>query len=151
LLTKPLLVKRKTQAREETSRSVQWSFRKIFTWDIGDQPVKVLDWKGDNVVVFQDECVQRIRVGGGKFKKWPPQCLNIIKIVKVKYDSLPDLVKNPLLRNPSMTMKPVNRFLSCFECLFSWSGWWFFRKTPSTGSLLTYKCYSYSNDSLPGL
>jgi hypothetical protein len=74
---------------------MQWSFAKIFTWDIGDQPVEVLDWKADNVVVFQDECVQRIRVGGGKFEKWPPQRLNIRKILKGKSDSLLDLVKNP--------------------------------------------------------
>jgi hypothetical protein len=107
-------LKGKTQAREETSTSVQWSFRKIFTWDIGDQPVEVLDWKADNVVVFQDECVQRIRVCGGKFEKWPPQCLNIIKIVIVKSDSLPVLVNNSLLRNPMVTRKPIIRFLSCF-------------------------------------
>jgi hypothetical protein len=93
LLTKPLLVKRKTQAKEDTVMPVVLHKN---TWDIGDQPVEVLDWKSDNVVVFQDECVQRIRVGGGKFEKWPPQCLNIRKILKGKSDSLPGLVKNPL-------------------------------------------------------
>jgi hypothetical protein len=113
--------------------------------------VEVLDWKADNVVVFQDECVQRIRVGGGKFEKWPPQRLNIRKILKGKSDSLPDLVKNPLLRNPSMTRKPINRFLSCLNVYFHGLGGGFFRKTPTTDSLLTYKCYSYCNDSLPGL
>ncbi len=91
------MFKGKLQPREE-SLLCPWSFTKIFTWDIGDQPVEVLDWKGDNVVVFQDECVQRIRVGGGKFEKWPPQRLNIIKIILGQSDSLPGPCKESLVK-----------------------------------------------------